>query len=113
MATAWGSRHFGSRRIAVAQHAHRETEFIDRGVDFVALDIPKGVSELLVTGPKSIAIAGLDVLAGSLETVAQRYERRGGTTYWYSAPRFDYQALLEVDAAGFIRLYPGLWEAEP
>jgi hypothetical protein len=58
-------------------------------------------------------VAWLDVLAGSLETVAQRYERRSATTYWYSAPRFDYQALLEVDAAGFIRLYPGLWEAEP
>jgi hypothetical protein len=79
MATAWGSRHFGSRRIAVAQHAHRETEFIDRGVDFVASDIPKGVSELLVTGPKSIAIEGLDVLAGKRVHVRQ-------TSSYYESP---------------------------
>lgn len=56
--------------------------------------------------------AWLDVAAGTLDVLHQRYERRSETAYWYEAPRFDYEALLEVTPAGFVRLYPGLWEME-
>lgn len=59
-----------------------------------------------------VPVAWLDVPAGTLALLAQRYERRSGTTYWYEAPRFEYAGLLEVDAAGFIQRYPGLWQAE-
>ncbi len=59
-----------------------------------------------------VPVAWLDVSAGTLELLQQRYERRAGATYWYEAPRFSYAALLEVTAAGFVRLYPGLWEME-
>ena len=47
---------------------------------------------------------------GKLDVLLQRYERRSAFTYWYEAPRFKYAALLEVDAVGFARRYPGLWE---
>ncbi len=57
--------------------------------------------------------AWLNVSAGTLEVLPQRYERRAGATYWYEAPSVDYAALLEVTPTGFIRRYPGLWEAEP
>jgi hypothetical protein len=57
-------------------------------------------------------VAWLDVATGTLEHVAQRYQRRGAASYWYEAPRFDYAALLEVTDSGFVRRYPGLWEAE-
>lgn len=60
-----------------------------------------------------VPVAWLDVAAGTLEVLPQRYERRSETTYWYEAPRFDYAGLLEVDAVGFIQRYPGLWQAEP
>ena len=60
-----------------------------------------------------VPVAWLDVTAGTLEVLAQRYERRSETTYWYESPRFDYAALLEVDPVGFIRRYPELWQAEP
>lgn len=60
-----------------------------------------------------VPVAWLDVSAGTLEVLPQRYERRTAATYWYEAPRFDYAALLEVGSDGFIRRYPGLWEAEP
>jgi hypothetical protein len=60
-----------------------------------------------------VPVAWLDVSAGTLEVLPQRYERRAEATYWYEAPRFDYAALLEVEPAGFIHRYPGLWEAEP
>ncbi|MGB9941231.1 putative glycolipid-binding domain-containing protein [Methanosarcina sp.] len=56
--------------------------------------------------------AWLDVSAGILEVLPQRYERRAGTKYWYEAPSVDYAAMLEVTQIGFIRRYPGLWEAE-
>ncbi len=55
-------------------------------------------------------VAWLDVTSGALDLLLQRYERRSTFTYWYEAPRFEYAALLEVDALGFVRRYPGLWE---
>jgi uncharacterized protein len=60
-----------------------------------------------------VPVAWLDVAAGTLAALPQRYERRSATTYWYEAPTVDYAGLLEVTPAGFIRKYPGLWEAEP
>jgi hypothetical protein len=57
--------------------------------------------------------AWLDVSAGTLEVLPQRYERRAETTYWYEAPSVGYADLLEVTPIGFIRRYPGLCEAEP
>lgn len=56
--------------------------------------------------------AWLDVSTGALEILVQRYERRSDTSYRYEAPRFGYAELLEVDPVGFVRRYPGLWEAE-
>lgn len=46
----------------------------------------------------------------ALTLLAQRYERRSGTTYRYQAPSVPFEALLEVRADGFVRRYPGLWE---
>jgi hypothetical protein len=57
--------------------------------------------------------AWLDAPGGSLEDLPQRYERRSEATYWYESPSAGYADLLEVTPIGFIRRYPGLWEAEP
>jgi hypothetical protein len=57
--------------------------------------------------------AWLNIWTGTLEVLPQRYERRAEATYWYEAPSVDYAGLLEVTPSGFIRRYPGLWEAEP
>jgi len=66
----------------------------------------------LATGQAAdVPVAWLDVQTGRLERLAQRYERRSEGTYWYESPRFGYAAVLEVDATGFVRRYPGLWEA--
>jgi hypothetical protein len=61
---------------------------------------------------EDVPVAWLDVSAGTLELLSQRYERRAKGAYWYEAPRFDYAALLEVTPSGFIKRYPELWEAE-
>jgi hypothetical protein len=57
--------------------------------------------------------AWLDVSAGTLELLPQRYDRRTGATYWYEAPTVGYAAMLEVLPIGFTSRYPGLWEMEP
>jgi len=49
---------------------------------------------------------------GVLSELMQRYERRSDSDYWYAAPRFDYEGMLEVTPDGFIRRYPTMWEAE-
>jgi hypothetical protein len=68
----------------------------------------------LAVGQSALAPAAwLDVDAATVSVLAQRYERRSVTTYWYEAPGVGYQALLEVDASGFVTHYPGLWAAEP
>lgn len=59
-----------------------------------------------------VPVAWLDVEGETLAALPQHYERRSETTYWYESPSAGYRALLEVDAAGFIRRYPGLWEAD-
>jgi hypothetical protein len=59
-----------------------------------------------------VPAAWLDVWAGSLERLEQRYSRRGDRAYWYEAPRFDYSGLLDVDYVGFVHRCPSLWEAE-
>jgi uncharacterized protein (TIGR00725 family) len=60
-----------------------------------------------------LPVAWLDVSDGRFEVLPQRYDRRTEATYWYEAPSVGYADLLEVGPTGFIRLYPGLWEAEP
>lgn len=68
--------------------------------------------DLAVGQAADLPVAWLDVTSGHLEVLRQRYERRSQWTYWYEAPRFSYAALLEVTPEGFVRRYPGLWEAE-
>lgn len=60
-----------------------------------------------------VPVAWIDVPAGNLERIEQRYERRAASSYWYESPRFGYSALLSVDASGFVTDYPHLWTAQP
>jgi hypothetical protein len=60
----------------------------------------------------SVPVAWLDVPAGTIDVLDQRYERRDGNSYWYEAPRFGYAALLAVGTGGFVATYPDLWESQ-
>lgn len=59
-----------------------------------------------------VPVAWLDIPEGELQLLPQRYERRDALSYWYEAPTAGYAGVLEVDAEGFARRYPGLWEME-
>src|SRR5262245_54236615 len=59
-----------------------------------------------------VPVAWLDIETGMLAELSQSYERRSATTFWYEATSVGYKGLLDVAPNGFIRRYPGLWEAE-
>jgi hypothetical protein len=58
------------------------------------------------------SVAWSDGIADHLERLPQRYERRTENTYWYESPMNGYAATLVIGPDGFVRDYPGLWEAE-
>jgi hypothetical protein len=60
-----------------------------------------------------LPVAWLDVDAGVLTELRQRYERQGDRVVRYEAPSLGYAGLLDLAPNGFIRRYPNLWEAEP
>jgi len=59
-----------------------------------------------------VPVAWLDVPAGTLLRLEQRYHRLAADRYVYAAPRFGYHAELLVGPEGFARHYPGLWKLE-
>ena len=59
-----------------------------------------------------VPVAWLDVDAGTLSRLPQRYQRRDADTYFYESPTVAYAGLLVVTPAGFVATYPGLWEQE-
>jgi uncharacterized protein len=60
----------------------------------------------------SLPAAWFNLEAGALTALEQVYERRSELTLYYRAPNVGYEGLLELAPNGFIRRYPGLWEAE-
>jgi hypothetical protein len=61
---------------------------------------------------REVPVAWLDVTAGTVALLHQRYARRTINAYWYEAPQFDYATELDVRSSGFVRRYPPFWEEE-
>lgn len=59
---------------------------------------------------RPLPVAWFDLESGGLSELEQTYERQSESELLYAAPTLDYWATLELDANGFIRRYPGLWE---
>jgi uncharacterized protein len=57
-------------------------------------------------------VAWFNLETGALTALRQIYERRGELALYYQAPEVGYEGLLELAPSGFVRRYPGLWEAE-
>ena len=56
-----------------------------------------------------VPVAWFDLDSASLTELAQKYERRSETSYWYEAPTVPYRAMLEIAPNGFVQSYPELW----
>jgi hypothetical protein len=67
--------------------------------------------DLAVGSAARASVAWLDVDAGTLVRLPQDYARRSPERYAYASPDHGYAAELEVAPNGFVRRYPGLWEA--
>jgi hypothetical protein len=89
--------------------------YVDLDLGFTpATNLPQLRRVALAEGEAAdVPVAWLDVTAGTLQALPQRYERRSEASYWYEAPSVGYSGLLEVTPIGFIRRYPELWEMEP
>lgn len=59
-----------------------------------------------------LPVVWYDIDECTLTQLPQMYERRSLRTFWYQSPTVGYEALLELEPNGFIRRYPGLWEAD-
>jgi uncharacterized protein len=71
------------------------------------------VRRMALAGQESaeVPVAWLDLPLATLAQLPQRYSRRNEAAYWYEAPTVGYAAELEFAPTGFVRSYPGLWEA--
>jgi uncharacterized protein len=67
---------------------------------------------LAVGEEAEISAAWFDIGEARLVRLPQRYRRIAEDRYWYSSPTNGYEAVLEMAANGFVRVYPGLWEME-
>jgi hypothetical protein len=56
-----------------------------------------------------VPVAWFDI-GGGLHRLPQTYERLSSDRYRYEAPSVGYVAELEVNATGFVRTYPRLWQ---
>jgi len=118
---------YGSRRVScdVRADVRREWHLNDRACPAVAgsvdLDLAFSPATNLIAirrlalGPgdgATVRAAWLTFPELMLEPLEQTYRRTGATTYHYEAPAHRFAAELEVNAAGFVVRYPGLWEQE-
>ncbi len=69
-------------------------------------------ADLAIGGRVEFPVVWFDVGREELKELLQVYERRDETHYWYESPASGYEAMLEIDATGFVRVYPRLWEME-
>jgi hypothetical protein len=58
------------------------------------------------------SVAWFDLGRFSLVELPQIYERQAETLYRYISPPSGYDAVLEIDEGGFVKVYPDLWEME-
>lgn len=68
---------------------------------------------LAVGEEAEVRAAWLPFPALVLEPLLQLYRREGETTYRYESGGGSFVRTLEVNTAGFVMSYPGLWQAEP
>ncbi len=69
-------------------------------------------ANLAVGESAEFSVAWFDIGKPALVALPQIYERRDERLYWYVSPPSGYEAMLEIDEAGFVRNYPTLWEME-
>jgi hypothetical protein len=68
---------------------------------------------LAVGEEAAVRAAWLRFPSFTLEPLDQHYRRLDETTWRYESAGGSFVAELQVNEAGFVTLYPGIWQAEP
>ena len=68
---------------------------------------------LAVGDEAEVKAAWLPFPSLKFEPLAQVYRRLAARTYRYESNGGSFMRTLEIDSAGFVTSYPGLWQAEP
>jgi len=115
----------GTRRVGVDVSADAEHRWRVNGADQPAvdgcLDVDLGFSPstnllpirrlaLAVGDAADVRAAWLPFPSLDLQPLPQRYARTADRRYRYESDGGRFTAALDVDAAGFVTSYPGLWE---
>lgn len=88
-------------------------ELTDLDLGFTpATNLPQSRRLALQVGEAGTLTTAWFDLDGGLRPLLQHYRRIRDDAYDYESPQGDYRAVLEMAANGFVRLYPGLWQAE-
>lgn len=91
--------------------AVRDCAHLDLGFT-PATNLPQLRAMALSVGEaRDIRVAWIDVPDAKFESLLQEYRRTSERSYAYASPSVGYAATLEVEALGFVRTYPTLWEA--
>ncbi len=71
-----------------------------------------GARALAIGERAEFSVAWFDVGKTALVELPQIYERLDETHYHYISPPSGYEATLEMDETGFVKVYPDLWAME-
>jgi uncharacterized protein len=85
---------------------------IDLGFSPATNLLPIRRLSLAVGDQAEVAAAWLPFPSLEFELLSQVYRRQGENTYHYESGGGAFVTTLEVNAAGFVANYPGLWQAE-
>jgi hypothetical protein len=77
-----------------------------------AATVSTSASALLRQTRAGFSVAWFDIGKNALVDLPQIYERLDETHYAYRSPTNNYEATLVMDASGFVRVYPELWQME-
>ena len=117
----------GDREIDLRVSVDRQQRWYMDRVEFPAvagcIDIDLGFSpstnlipirrlSLAVGEKREVRAAWLPFPSLVFELLPQVYRREGEKTYWYESGGGVFVRMLEVNAAGFVTSYPGLWQEE-
>lgn len=114
----------GGRPIRFVLEQDTDGAWIVNGTPMPSLDGGRDIDLGFTPATNTIAIRRLSLSPGGgapsravwldegdwqVKPLKQIYRRTGNETYLYLSPDNGFEAELTVDAAGFVRTYPGLW----
>ncbi|REC62227.1 hypothetical protein DRF65_10965 [Chryseobacterium pennae] len=88
----------------------RGLHYIDISVTPLTNSLPINNLHMAIGEQHVIDVLYIDILANDLKAVKQRYSRISKDQYLYENCDSDFSSIIQVDAKGIVKSYPGLFE---